>query len=73
MPLWGGLSVGLPMELFGYGEFVLTDSAEGTFEVIGKFFKGCAGSNACFGYTFGGIVLPTANVANVSLHDFRAF
>ena len=58
--------------LFCYGELVFAYSAEGTFKVFGKFLERCAGSNAGLGQSFGGIVLPTADVANVGFHFVNA-
>ena len=59
--------------LFCYGELVFAYSAEGTFKVFGKFIERCAGSNAGLGQSFGGIVLPAADVANVSFHNSVCF
>lgn len=59
--------------LFDYGEFVFASHAERAFKVVGKFFKGCSGGDAGFGYTFGGVVFPAANVANVFFHLVKGF
>lgn len=71
--LWNGLWVFRRCRLFDYGKFVFTDHAERAFKVVGKFFKGCSGGDAGFGYTFGGVVFPAANVANVFFHLVKGF
>lgn len=63
----------LCMELFCYGELVFSYSAEGTFKIVRQFFEGCAGCDAGFRQSFGGIILPAADVTNVGFHNGQKY
>ena len=65
--IWRGLSL-LTVSVYGR-ELVCTYTAQGTFKVLGEILKRGAGGNALVGSTYGGIVLPAADIAYVFLHN----
>ena len=66
-PFGGAFVCGRHRELL-LRELVLTYAAEGALEIVGQVLKCCAGLDASFGKSLGGIIFPTAEVANILFH-----
>ncbi len=55
------------------GELVFAYTANRADKILGQFLERCAGFNTCIGASFGGIILPTANITYILLHSVSFF
>jgi len=67
------LSVGVTVGLLSGAELVLTYTTERAHPVFGQIFERCARSDAILGIACCGIVLVTADVAYILLHNVCCF
>ena len=56
-----------------FAEVALTYSAQGAYPIFWQVFKGRTGLDAVVGITYCGVVLVTADVANILLHSCQVF
>ena len=52
-----------------FGELVFANWAKRTYEIIWKILKGCSCRNSSLRYSYGRIILPTANITNILFHN----
>ena len=54
--------------LIYFGELIFAYCAEWTLEIIGEILESGSCWNACFGYSYSGVIFPAAYVAYILFH-----